>query len=410
MIVVVGAGLAGLACAVAAMDAGERVLLLEAGPAAGGRCRSYEDRELGCRLDNGNHLLLSGNDAAYGFLRRLGTADTLGGPGAPVFPFMDLAAGTRWVLRPNAGRVPWWMLDRERRVPGARIGEYAALARWMRVRPGATVAEVARPGLLHDRLIEPLAIAALNTMPAAGDAGMMAAVMRQTLLRGGAACIPAFPREGLSESFIDPAVAVLRAGGAAVQFGRRVGALRIEGGVVRAVETGDGPITFAPEDRVVLAVPATVAGALLPGLVVPDAFEAILNVHFRVRADPGAAGFMGLVGGLAEWVFVKAGVVSVTISAANRYAELGADVAAARVWGEVARALGLSGPMPPHRVVREKRATFAATPAQNSRRPGANGADIRNLRLAGDWTATGLPATIEGAVRSGQGLCLPAYA
>jgi squalene-associated FAD-dependent desaturase len=401
MITVIGGGLAGLACAVDLVDAGAAVTLLEAGPAAGGRCRSYEDRELGCRIDNGNHLLLSGNAAAYGYLRRLGTADTLGGPGAPVFAFVDLTTGERWVMRPGRGRAPFWVFDAARRVKGTRAREYLGLARWLRVPAGATVAEVARPGALYRRLIEPLAIAALNTMPEVGDAGLMAAVVRQTLLRGGAACVPAFPRIGLSESFVDPALAALRRAGASVRLNCRVTALDIGEGRVRGIGTTDGTIALGVNDRVVLAAPASVAAGLVPGLAAPDAFESILNVHFRTEADPGPAGFYGLVGGLAEWVFIKPGIVSVTVSAANRFAELANDAAAARIWREVAMVCGLTGAMPRYRVVREKRATFAATPAQNRRRPGVDGAGMRNLALAGDWTATGLPATIEGAIRSG---------
>jgi predicted NAD/FAD-dependent oxidoreductase len=162
-------------------------------------------------------------------------------------------------------------------------------------------------------------------------------------------------------------------------------------------------VAVAAEDAVVLAVPPPVAAELLPGLVVPDAFEAIVNLHYRLQAPPGDAGFIGLIGGLAEWVFVKPGIVSVTISAANRIVDRPADALAAEVWPEVARALALPGsmPMPQWRVVKEKRATFAATPAQNRRRPPAR-TGLRNLALAGDWTATGLPATIEGAIRSGR--------
>ncbi len=150
-----------------------------------------------------------------------------------------------------------------------------------------------------------------------------------------------------------------------------------------------------------LAVPAPVATALLPGLQAPDRFQAILNVHYRIDADPGPAGFIGLVGGTAEWVFVKPGVVSVTISAANRAVDTPPDALAQQVWSDVRAALQLDTTHPPYRVVKEKRATFAATPEQEARRPVTRTA-LRNLVLAGDWTATGLPATIEGAIRSGR--------
>ena len=118
-------------------------------------------------------------------------------------------------------------------------------------------------------------------------------------------------------------------------------------------------------------------------------------------AATGGAGFIGLVGGIAQWVFVKPGHVSVTISAAGDLADQPSDVLAAGIWEDVCAALGLAGPMPLWRVVREKRATFAATAAQERRRPPAR-IGLSNLVLAGDWTATGLPATIEGAIRSGR--------
>ena len=100
-------------------------------------------------------------------------------------------------------------------------------------------------------------------------------------------------------------------------------------------------------------------------------------------------------------MFVKPGHVSVTISAANRMVDRPAEAIAAAVWPDVRTALGLEGEMPPYRVVKERRATFAATAAQERLRPVARTA-LANLVLAGDWTATGLPATIEGAIRSGR--------
>lgn len=398
---VIGAGMAGLAAAIRLMDSNHAVTVYEAGPAAGGRCRSYHDRALDCLLDNGNHLWLSGNRAIAGFLRRVGAADTLAGPPDAQFPFFDLVTSRRWTVRPNRGLLPWWVLARRRAVPGARLAEYAGLLNLLRAGPDATVGSVMPRGALWDRLLEPLVIAALNTSPAEGSARLMANVVRETLLRGGGACIPAFPRIGLSHSFIDPALATLAAGGAVVRTGCRVTAVDQSTGRVGTLQTSGGPIPIEPGDGVVLAVSAPVAQDLVPGTQAPNAFESIVNLHYRIDADGGGAGFVGLLGGTAEWVFVKPGVVSVTISAANRLIDRPQSDLAATVWPEVAASLCLSQPMPAWRVVKEKRATFAATPAQDRLRPPARTA-LANLVLAGDWTATGLPATIEGAIRSGQ--------
>jgi hydroxysqualene dehydroxylase len=224
------------------------------------------------------------------------------------------------------------------------------------------------------------------------------AVMRETLLRGGSACIPAVPRHGLSETLIEPAVAWLKARSCPMITGRRVAALRTEVGRVSALETADGAL---PVEAVVLAVPPWVAADLMPGQIWPSEYQAILNIHFRIAAEPGPAGFMGLVGGTAEWVFVKREHVSVTISAANRMVDWEAAAIANAVWPDVQAALRLRGPLPPWRVVKERRATITATASQERLRPGPR-TRLSGLVLAGDWTDTGLPGTIEGAIRSGR--------
>jgi squalene-associated FAD-dependent desaturase len=404
---VIGAGLAGLAAALSLVEAGRRVVIHEAGPAAGGRCRSYFDRGLAMRIDNGNHLILSGNGATMAFLDQIGTRHTLGGPGVAAYPFVDLGSGERWTVTPGRGRIPWWLLDPTRRVAGTRARDFLSLLPLLRARGDATVASVLRRGPLYHRLLEPLAVAALNTRPERGLAVLLARVMRETLLRGGGACVPSFPRSGLSESFVDPAIAWLRQRGAEVRLGRRITALRREGDRVTALETTEQAVVLSPACAVVLATPAWVAADLLPGLRAPDEHESILNVHFRSEAPPAAdfaqAGFIGLIGGTAEWLFAKPGVLSVTISAAAALADDPAEDIARRVWPEARLASGLPAgmAMPATRVVKERRATFAATAEQERRRPGAR-IGLVNLALAGDWTATGLPATIEGAIRSGR--------
>jgi squalene-associated FAD-dependent desaturase len=385
-ITVVGAGLAGLAAACSLTQAGRHVIIHEAAKAAGGRCRSYFDAALDCRIDNGNHLLLSGNRAAMAFLHRIGAGDSLAGPVEPLFPFIDLASGAHWTLRLNQGRLPWWIFSPARRAPGTRAADYLALLKLRRAEAGDLVAPLIGHGPLARNLLEPLSIAALNTMPDVASAAPLSAVIAETIERGGASSIPRFPKIGLSESFIDPALAWLAAHGAEIRLGSRI-------------------TEIDPAQPTILAVPPWTAAELLPGLTVPDQFESIVNLHFKCRVNPGLAGFWGLVGGMAEWAFAKGDILSVTISAANRFAQTGSDEIAAGVWDELSRAFGIAGKIPPFRVVREKRATFAATPAQLARRPIPRTANP-NIVLAGDWTATGLPATIEGAIRSGNAAAL----
>jgi hypothetical protein len=148
-------------------------------------------------------------------------------------------------------------------------------------------------------------------------------------------------------------------------------------------------------------VPAFIATAMVPGLSAPTAFRSIVNAHFRVDPPAGAPRMIGVVNGTTEWIFALPGRVAVTVSDAGELVDAPRAEVAQTIWNEVAQVLGLSDTLPPWQIVRERRATFAATPEENAKRPEA-ATRWRNLVLAGDWTATGLPATIEGAVRSGH--------
>ena len=182
---VIGAGLAGLSAALSLTQAGRSVVLHEAGPAAGGRCRSYFDKELDLAIDNGNHLLLSGNTAAAGYIAETGAADAFERRRDPVFPFVDLKTGDRWTVRPNHGRFPWWIFRADRGVPDARLADYLGMARITRIKDDTPVSDSMRRGRLYWRLLEPLAVAALNTPAQDGLARLLGAVMQESLMRGG---------------------------------------------------------------------------------------------------------------------------------------------------------------------------------------------------------------------------------
>ena len=398
---VVGAGLAGLAAAVRLSGAGRRVVVHESAGHGGGRCRSFFDDTLGCTIDNGNHLLLAGNRDAMAFLEIIGSRDSVHGPKDASFTFADLSDGKRWTIRPNAGRLPWWIFAAKRRAPGTSPGDYLAALKLALASRDATVADCLDTGRpAFERFWQPLVMAVLNADAREGAARLLWPVMVEIFGRGAAAAQPLIAREGLSRSFVEPAIAFITAHGGEVRFNERLHAVSHEADTIRSLDFTGGPVPLGTDDRVVFATPPLVAGELL-GIDTPRGSRAIVNGHFRVDGPlPSDLPFLGLCGGTAHWLFIRGQVVSVTVSAADALAERPNEEVAATLWADVARALGLTGALPPWRVVKEKRATFAQLPSELPHRAPTR-TRWRNLVLAGDWTDTGLPATIEGTIRSG---------
>lgn len=401
---IIGAGVSGLSAGVRLAEAGLAVHVHEATQHLGGRCRSYFDGATGLVIDNGNHLVLSGNRHVLDYARRIGSEHGLQGPDKAEFPFVDLADGRRWLLRINNGPLPWWIFDSRRRVPGTKVRDYFGLARLLRAGAGKTIGEtIACEGVLYRRLVEPLLLAALNIAPPQGSAALAGAIVRETLAVGGAACRPLIAGDGLGSVLIEPAAAFIRARGGSVTIGRELRSLRREGDRVAALTIGDDEVALAPGDVVVVAVSARTAAMLLPEVSAPTRFRAIVNAHFRYEKPHRAPPITGVVGGLIDWLFAFPRRLSVTISGADHLIDRPREDLARAIWAEVCRIAGIeaSDDLPPWQIVRERRATFEATPEQDAMRPGPATA-WKNLFLAGDWTATGLPATIEGSVRSGD--------
>jgi squalene-associated FAD-dependent desaturase len=399
---IIGAGISGLSAAVRLANANFKVHVHEATQQAGGRCRSYFVAATNLTIDNGNHLLLSGNRHAVAYARSIGTEAGLVGPKRAQFPFVDLTTGQRWQLDLGDGKLPLWLFDEARRVPDTGLMDYLALSPLVWAKPGKLVGDaIPCKGTLYDRLVQPLLLAALNVDPPEGSAGLAGAVVRETLLAGGQACRPLIAREGLSAVLVEPAIELLKSKGASIQFGHELREFAMSADKVGELRFGDDTVAIQPGDSVVMAVPPRPAASLLPGLKTPSKFRAIVNAHFRFDPPRDMPPILGVVGGLVEWLFAFPQRLSVTISNADRLVELPREELAQTIWRDICKAGGVQGELPPWQIVRERRATFEATPEQNALRPGPI-TSWNNLFLAGDWTDTGLPATIEGSVRSGD--------
>ena len=398
---IIGAGLSGLSAAVAIAGAGRKVELIEAANQAGGRCRSYFDSTLGRTIDNGNHLVLSGNHATFDYLRTIGAENGLTGPDRAEFNFADLRDGKRWTITPNDGPLAWWVLSKKRRVPDTKPSDYLGMAGLMFANKQKRVQDAMRcEGVLWERLLDPFLLAALNIKPETGSAALAGAIVRETLAKGGRHYYPRIAEPHLASALVDPALAYLKAKGAAIRLGQRVRKLTITGSRIASLNVGE-ETQLGTKDSVVLAVPPWVAAELLPGLKTPTEHSAIVNAHYLIAPPAGVPALVGLIGGTAQWVFAFSDRISVTVSGADQLVDLDRESLAKTLWRDVAAVHGMGEGLPPWQIVKEKRATFAATPEQDAMRPNA-ATSFANLVLAGDWTQTGLPATIEGAIRSGH--------
>jgi len=398
---IIGAGLAGLAAAVRLSGAGRAIVVHEATAYFGGRCRSYYDQQAGMMIDNGTHLVLSGNHAVMSFAQAIGAAAGLQGPAQAEFPFIDLPSGAQWTLRFGDSRFPWWIFDKDRRVPETGAVDYLPLARLAFAAGERPIAEVMNcSGVLYERLLEPLLLAALNIAPREGSARLAGALIRETLALGGKACRPLLARDGLGAVFVEPAIRHLTAQGVTLALEDELVVLHFDGRRVTSLQFAKHTVELGASDRVILAVPPYVAEGLVPGLTVPNAFRGIVNAHFRVEPPARLPPMLGVIKGAAQWIFTHPGRISVTVSDGGHLFAMPRQELAQMLWNDVAKVSGLPAFLPPWQIVRERRATFAATPEQNAKRPAA-ATRWRNLLLAGDWTATGLPATLESAVRSG---------
>lgn len=385
---IIGAGLAGLSCAIKLVDANVPVILYEAAPHAGGRCRSYEDKQLGCTLDNGNHLILRGNKASWSYIHRLKTFGEFYAP-TREYIFHDTTKQRQWTLQPPFIAQGW---------QGLRL---------LFAQGNKTVAQLFDTNSqFYCEFVEPLCIGALNTHPEQASATTLRNVWLHTLLPSMADYLQI--RTDFNRALIAPALSLI----GNVKFQHRLKGIELDHGRITALNFNHLQQKIREDERVVLALPPEIIASLLPSLALPTfKYHAIINGHFLFDTDELAPRLLGVLNSPLHWVFLKEGIISTTTSHAERTSLWNKDNIAEVLWkelGETYSALAKQ-PLPPHRIITEKRATIAATPHNLAKRPSTK-TNIANLALAGDWLASPYPACIENTIQSGEKAALQCLA
>ena len=424
--VVVGGGLAGMAAAFALREREEAVVLLERRPFLGGRAFSFEDPQTGAVIDNGQHVLVGACDRLRAFLDRIGSRGAFRRQRRLCLPILD-GQGHRSDLAAAPLPPPLHMaaaLLRYRHLSTADRRSVVGTIRRL-ARPdtggetdralGAWLADRGTPASAVDRFWEPIVRPALNVRVAEASLFLSAFMVRQALWAAPGAGALWLPTTGLSAAIGTPTLARLRAAGVDVRLETRVTGLEVSDGGVAGVRLQDG--TSLPARRVVCALPPEGADRLLGSAGAPSDHaavgrSAIVNVYLWYDRPILPLPFAGTFDSPLQWVFDRSRLlgeeaggwcVGISLSAADDLVDRSKDA----LMNLCDEALGLlfpaRGPARLERwtVVKEPRATFRADAGQASRRPGPVTA-IPGLFLAGDWTDTGWPATMEGAVRSGE--------
>ena len=435
-VVVIGAGFAGLSAAVRLADAGLTVVVAEEAPRLGGRAAAFLDRETGERVDNGQHVLFGCYHDTYAFLRRLGTDGLvpldrrlelsmvgMDGRGArlacPAWPapWHLLAGVLGWRALPLRDRLSsLWLvslLATVRRHGAAAAAERVpadqTLSAWLGARR--------QSARLSEWLWHPLAIAALNQSPDTAAASSFVRVLGELFgprLEDSAVGLPRVP---LDELYADPASRLLATLGGTVLVKSPARISLDPDGHITSVRAGS---TIVRTSRVVSTVPWHALGRIWDGGV-PAALAPVVSRAESMASSPIVTAnlwfdrpvmpqrFVGLIGGRMHWAFDKSAIfgrgtghVSMVSSGASGLVSMDNSAVTALAERDLRRALpsARGARLVRSVIVREHRATFSLAP-DAPRRPSV-GTALPGLYLAGDWTDTGLPGTVESAVRSGH--------
>jgi squalene-associated FAD-dependent desaturase len=433
-VVVIGAGFAGLSAAVSLAADGARVLVLEARPQLGGRATAFRDRESGELVDNGQHVLFGCYRRTLEFLRQIGAQDNV-----RVQPSLELVCydtcGRRSVLRcPRipaplhllAGVLRWGAIPLGERLAALRMGPAILAARRQVKKKGTVSVQPERTTtqewlehhgqgkVLQEWLWHPLAVAALNQPPEHASADAFVRILAEMFAPDPAAASIVLPIRPLHEMYAEPARRYIAERGGEVRTSA-LARVTVSGDCVSVEVRGER----VEAGNVIAAVPwfalRTLFGKTPPPALDP-VFAAvagmepmpIVTVNLWYDRTVMEEAFVGLPGRNMQWVFDKriafggaASHLSLVASGAAALVGRTGDELAALAADEVQASLPGARGLRPVRatVIREKRATFSLSPGQPAR-PGTT-TPVRGLVLAGDWTDTGLPATIEGAVISG---------
>lgn len=414
-VIVIGCGFAGLTAAAYLTKNNYKVTLLEASPKLGGRAYSFLDKETNTILDNGQHILMGCYYETLNFLSLIKASENFYFQKRLVVNFVKEEFN---VLSLKSFPVfhPFNLLVALLRYKAINFSERMSLIKVFLKLPFYSVKKLSQMNVkkwleeenqsknVQDSFWRILAVGALNTSLEKASAKIFVDILRQIFLTGKKAATIVLPKYGLSESYCKNAEDFIRNNGGEIILSTAANKLVLKSNMVSEIHTSNK--MYTDFDFVISTIPAFAISRIIDEkfqINIPEfTYSSILNIHLWIKDKSFPEGFYGLINSPIHWVFNKGIYLNIVISDADDLVNKSDEELMKVVKSEIKRFFLLDPEsISSYKIIKEKRATFIPSNEILDKRPQQQ-TKIKNLVLAGDWIDTGLPSTIESAVKSGR--------
>lgn len=414
-VIVVGGGFAGLSASAFLANKNHKVTLLEASPKLGGRAYSFLDKETNSVLDNGQHILMGCYYETLNFLSLIGAKENFyfqkrlevnfvkeGFRLLPLksFPFV-------YPINLLIGLLSYQAISFKDRIRLLKVFSklpFYNSNKFLKLTVSEWLEKEKQSQENQNAFWKILAIGALNTGIDKASAKIFIDILKQIFLEGNKAAAIILPKYGLSESYCKNAEEFIAKNEGEISLSESVEKIIIEN--EQAVEVRTSKKIYSDFDFVVSAIPSFALKRIIGEenkIQFPEfQYSSILNIHLWLKENKIPDGFFGLINSPVHWVFNKGTHLNIVISDANELVNKSDEDLIDMVKIEMQKFFLVDpGLISNYKIIKEKRATFIPSNDVIDKRP-TQKTQIKNLIIAGDWVGTGLPSTIESAVKSGK--------